>query len=93
MESIVTWCQSAVGEVREAIGGVGRVIRWQPSQPCPGLVDPRVRMEQEELQYEEVVDAGEGGEESFVGAAEDEHHLNDTDQSIETELEAIKVNP
>lgn len=47
-------------------------------------------MEQEELQYEEVVDAGEGGEESFVGAAEDEHHLNDTDQSIETELEAIK---
>ena len=49
-----------------------------------------VRMEQEELQYEEVVDAGEGGEESFVGAAEDEHHLNDTDQSIETELEAIK---
>lgn len=47
-------------------------------------------MEQEELQYEEVVEAGEGGEESFVGAAEDDHHLNDTDQSIETELEAIK---
>lgn len=47
-------------------------------------------MDQEELQYEEVVEAGDGGDENFVGAPEDEHHLNDTDQSIETELEAIK---
>lgn len=47
-------------------------------------------MDQEELQYEEVVEAGDGGDENFVGAAEDEHQLNDTDQSIETELEAIK---
>ncbi|XP_050733547.1 polyadenylate-binding protein 2-like isoform X1 [Eriocheir sinensis] len=48
-------------------------------------------MDQEELQYEEVVEAGDGGDENFVGAAEDEHQLNDTDQSIETELEAIKA--
>lgn len=47
-------------------------------------------MDQEELQYEEVVEAGDGADENFVGAAEDEHQLNDTDQSIETELEAIK---
>ncbi|XP_071518307.1 polyadenylate-binding protein 2-like isoform X2 [Panulirus ornatus] len=48
-------------------------------------------MDQEELQYDEGVDAGEGGDESFVGGGEDDHQLNDTDQSIETELEAIKA--
>ncbi|KAG7164662.1 Polyadenylate-binding protein 2-like 1 [Homarus americanus] len=48
-------------------------------------------MEQEELQYDEGVDAGEGGDENFVGGGEDDHQLNDTDQSIETELEAIKA--
>lgn len=47
-------------------------------------------MDQEELQYDEGVDAGEGGDDSFVGGGDDDHQLNDTDQSIETELEVIK---
>lgn len=47
-------------------------------------------MDQDELQYDEGVEGGEGGEESFAAAGEDDHQLNDTDQSIETELEAIK---
>ncbi|ROT82897.1 hypothetical protein C7M84_023925 [Penaeus vannamei] len=48
-------------------------------------------MDQEELQYDEGVDAGEGGDDSFVGGGDDDHQLNDTDQSIETELEVIKA--
>jgi len=48
-------------------------------------------MDQEELQYEEGVEAADGGDESFVGTGDDDQHLNETDQSIETELEAIKA--
>lgn len=47
-------------------------------------------MDQEELQYDEGVDAGEGADENFTAADDDDHQMNDTDQSIETELEAIK---
>ncbi|XP_076042511.1 poly(A) binding protein nuclear 1 isoform X2 [Oratosquilla oratoria] len=41
---------------------------------------------EDELHYEEVV---EGGDESYVG--DEDQQLNETDQSLETELEAIKA--
>lgn len=44
----------------------------------------------QELQYEEGENA-EVGEESFAPTGEEDQQLNDTDQSIETELEAIKA--
>ena len=47
-------------------------------------------MVQEELIYEEEVEAADGGDESVVGTGDDQH-LNETDKSVETELEALKA--
>lgn len=47
-----------------------------------------VIMDQEELQYEESADISDRREESYTDG--DDVHLNETDQSIETELESIK---
>ena len=47
-------------------------------------------MVQEELIYEEELEAADGGDESVVGTGDDQH-LNETDKSVETELEALKA--
>jgi len=46
-------------------------------------------MDQEELQYEESNDISDRRDETYGDA--DDQHLNETDQSIETELESIKA--
>ncbi|MCL4126427.1 UNVERIFIED_CONTAM: hypothetical protein GTU68_021223 [Idotea baltica] len=46
-------------------------------------------METEELQYEESADISDRKEDSYVDG--EDQHLNETDQSIETELESIKA--
>ena len=49
-----------------------------------------ITMVQEELIYEEEVEATNVGDESFVGTGDDQH-FNETDQSVETELEVLKA--